>query len=113
MKTRKLFYTIGIMLSVGLFFTSCEKDNLGSVDVSVAEDDALTDLIYEDAFFEVEEAMEEMESMIYDGVKKSASMETCKVITVEQPDDSTFWPRTITVDYGEGCTGINGRIRFI
>ncbi len=111
MKTKKFIYIVGILLSIGLFFTSCEKNNDDTLNVSIAEDDALTDLIYEDVFIEVEEAMEEMEAMIYDGVKKSASMETCKVITVEHPDDSTFWPRTITVDYGEGCIGLNGRVR--
>jgi hypothetical protein len=111
MKTKKLIYTIGILMSVGLFLTSCEKNNDEPINVSIAEDDALTDLIFEDVFLEVEDAMEEMEAMIYNEVKKSATMSTCKVITVEHPDDSTFWPRTITVDYGEGCTGLNGRVR--
>ncbi|MGC9343552.1 MAG: hypothetical protein ACP5E3_12680 [Bacteroidales bacterium] len=52
-----------------------------------------------------------MEDNIYDDGLKSASEVICKTITIEHPDNENFWPRTVTIDYGEGCIGPNGRTR--
>jgi len=110
MKTRIL--TNGFLAFLFVFaVTSCEKSDNNSLESTTAEDDAYTSLIFDDIYAEVEDAMAYMEDEIYGGMKKSAEVVTCKTITVEQPNDSTFWPRTVTVDFGEGCTGLNGVVR--
>lgn len=111
MKRKTIVCTTGLILLFAFGFTSCEKSSDSIPELSIAGDDALSSLIFDDSFLEVEDAMESMETIIYDGEKKSVSAETCKIITIEHPDDSTFWPRTIIIDYGEGCIGLNGRVR--
>ncbi len=96
---------------MSFIFISCEKKDDSSANIEIAEDEALTTVLFDDVFAEVEFAMAGMEDLIYDGIKKSTEALVCKTITVEQPNDSTFWPRTVTIDYGEGCEGPNERVR--
>lgn len=111
MKTIR-YKTLIILVSVFTFsLISCEKDDPKAPEVEIAEDDALSTDLFDDVFAEVEDAMAFMEDNIYNDGHKSASEVTCKTITVEHPNDTTFWPRTVTVDYGEGCIGPNGRVR--
>jgi hypothetical protein len=110
MKT-KILIQVGIILFAGIFtFISCEKPSDKSPAETVAEDDAISEFLYDDIFAEVESAMDEMEFMIYEGGKKSA-VPGCKNVTIEFPGDSILWPRTITIDYGDGCPGPNQAIR--
>ena len=111
MKTKKIFY---IMLGSALITfgaISCQKDLVKIPEVISAEDDAIADEMYEAVFTEVEEATASMEDAIYGGILKSAAVETCKIITVDIPGDSITWPKTITVDFGDGCIGLNGRVK--
>jgi len=103
-------YLIAVLGLFLLFTISCEKNDEKAPVVSTVEDDALADLIYDDIFTEIDEALDIMESSLYDG-KKSVETVVCKVITVEYDNDTTTWPRTITIDYGEGCTAPNGVVR--
>ncbi len=111
MNTKSILTTVVGIVVFSMLFTACEKTADNSSDVTTAEDDALATLMFDDVFTEVEDAMSVMENTIYGGQLKSASAVVCKTITVEHPDDSTFWPRTVTVDYGEGCTGPDSRVR--
>ena len=111
MKTTKLYILFMLTFAFTLFIAGCEKDKTQSPVESVVEDDILTSDLFDDIFAEVEDAMEFMEDGLYGGFKKSTEAVTCKTVTIEHPDDSTFWPRTVTIDYGEGCTAPNGRTR--
>ena len=111
MNTRNSLITLAGLFLFALVFTACDKTTDNTPDLTTAEDDALASLMFDDVYNEVEDAMSSMENSIYGGQLKSAAEITCKTITVEQPDDSTFWPRTVTIDYGEGCTGPDGRTR--
>lgn len=111
MKTKTLLYTIAVIAFISISISSCEKNNIETLEIEIAEDDVLSTSLFDDVFAEVENAMETMEYMIYDGIKKSASDVVCKTITVEHPNDSTLWPRKVIIDYGEGCVGPNGRER--
>ncbi len=109
-KNSLLLLLTGITL-MGFMLGSCEKNNdIEGPDTQLAEDDALVDLMFDDLFAEVEDAMESMEYTLYGGEKKSTSV-VCKQITVERPSDTTFWPRTVTIDYGDGCEGPVGNVR--
>jgi hypothetical protein len=111
MKKNSLLLVLTGIALMGFMLGSCEKnDDIDGPDTQLAEDDALADLMFDDLFAEVEDAMETMEYSLYGGEKKSSSV-VCKQITVERPSDTTFWPRTVTIDYGEGCEGPNGNVR--
>lgn len=97
-----------IFLFAALFtMVSCEKNkSIATLDVSTAMDDAVADLAYDDVFTEVDAVMNTMDMTGYTMPAEKSGLdifETCRVITVEQPEGQ-FWPRTITIDYGEGCT---------
>lgn len=111
MKKKSIIYSLSMFFALSGMLISCDKNQENIPEVSIAEEDALTSLVFDDVFLEVDEAMEEMESVLYDGIKKSASEVTCKLVTIEQPNDTTFWPRTVTIDYGDECIGKNGRVR--
>jgi hypothetical protein len=110
MKAKNLIYTAAVVLLAVMAMVSCEKGKtIETIDTSTAEDDAMMDLAYDDVFSEVDAAMNTMDMVGYELPALKSGMEefqTCKVITVEQPEGS-FFPRIITVDYGEGCT--NGK----
>lgn len=110
MKAKNLIFTAAVVLVAMMVMVSCEKDKtVETIDTATAEDDAIMDLAFDDVFSEVDAAMNIMDMVGYELPALKSGMEefqTCKVITVEQPEGS-FWPRIITVDYGEGCT--NGK----
>ena len=114
MKTKVLMM---ITARAVLSFSSCKKDKStsGAIDqtsVNLADDDAVTDVVYEDVFNTADNA-----TIMLDQIGKSldASAETiftdsCPTITVTRPT-SALWPKIVTVDYGTSCTGINDNVR--
>jgi hypothetical protein len=107
MKSKNLLTVLSIVLAAMITMVACEKDkSIQTLDVITAEDDAIADAAYDDVFSEVDAVMNTMDLLGYVIPAEKSGLEifeTCKVITVEKPD-SEFWPRTITIDYGEGCT---------
>lgn len=110
MKTKSLISLMLAIFIISISFISCEKDPEKSPAILNVEDDIIAEMVYEDLFAEVDAAMDYMESVLYGGMKKSESVVTCRTRTVEQPSDTVFWPRTITIDFGDGCTNPNGVI---
>ncbi len=119
MKTRKWIFLFTLMAGVALFFTACEKSDTGSMakvsedEVATAEDNILMEALLDDAMDEADRAVITVDDWIYhsDGsTLKSATVDTCPMITVDHPD-STRWPKVITIDYGELCTGFFGHTR--
>jgi len=114
MKTKVLMMITALAV---LSFSSCKKDKStsGAIDqtsVNLADDDAVTDVVYEDVFNTADNA-----TIMLDQIGKSldASAETiftdsCPTITVIRPT-SALWPKIVTVDYGTSCTGINDNVR--
>ena len=114
MKTKVLIMVTALAV---LSFSSCKKDKStsGAIDqtsVNLADDDAVTDVVYEDVFNTADNA-----TIMLDQIGKSldASAETiftdsCPTITVTRPT-SALWPKIVTVDYGTSCTGINDNVR--
>jgi hypothetical protein len=114
MKTKVLMMITALAV---LSFSSCKKDKStsGAIDqtsVNLADDDAVTDVVYEDVFNTADNA-----TIMLDQVGKSldAGTETiftdsCPTITVTRPT-SALWPKIVTVDYGTSCTGINDNVR--
>ena len=117
MKTKKWIFLFTMMAGVSFFFTSCEKSDTGAKvseeELATAEDNALMETLLDDAINEADLAVLTVDDWIYnsDGsTLKSATVDSCPVITVDHPD-STFWPKVITVDYGDLCVGLHDRTR--
>lgn len=105
MKTKILLMIAGLMLA--LF--SCQKDS-AVIDQATLDDvdyDAVTDAVYEDIFNAAEDASLSVEP----GLKsESTEVADCPVITITHPEGA-LWPKTVTLDFGTGCTGFNDNTR--
>jgi hypothetical protein len=108
----KIFLMITAMIV--LSFSSCKKDSalIDQTSIDLADDDAVTDAVYEDIFNTADNAAIILDQMVKSGDTKSESVgtDTCPTITVTHPVNG-IWPKTVTVDYGTGCTGFNDNTR--
>jgi hypothetical protein len=100
-----------------LSFSSCKKDSstLGVIDqasLNLADDDAVTDVVYEDVFNTADNATIILDQMGKSIDERSITVvsDSCPVITITRPT-ADLWPKTVTVDYGTSCTGINDNVR--
>jgi len=108
MKKITLLLSLVIFTAIGIF-TSCEKtndDGNATFTVKAAEDEAIADAYWNDLDADVDFASDLMETNGFKSVT-----DTCPMIIVDHPD-SLFYPRTITIDYGdEYCETWNGRLK--
>lgn len=111
MKTRFFLF---ILLASFTYLTSCTKDSspIEQASVDLVDDNAVSDVAFDDVFNTVDNATIILENALGKGDLKSATIvaDSCPVITVDKPG-TELWPKTITVDYGAGCTGFNGSTR--
>lgn len=108
MKTQ--FVNVAILaLALTFAFTSCEKttdeNGLSDTDIQVLTDDSSEEALSDQVFDEVDNDILELDNSGYDPKKMATKSTVCKTITVDKPDDSNF-PKTITIDFGEGCSTV-------
>jgi hypothetical protein len=111
MKT-KVFLMIAALVMLSL--SSCNK-NSGLIEqssIDLADDDAVSDAVFEDIFNTADNATIILDQMIKGGDSKSgmAVTDSCPTITVT-PSTTGTWPKVITVDYGTSCVGLNDKTR--
>ena len=112
MKTR-IFTFIAAAIMISIF--SCQKDTstLDDEALNIADDDAVAEALFEDVFSTADNA-----SIIAEGMDKGEDSksvmevltDSCPTITVTR-QGTALWPKTITVDYGTVCTGLNDNVR--
>ena len=111
MKT-KIFMMITAMTI--LSFSSCKEDStlMDQTSIDLADDDAVTDAVYEDVFNTADNAAIIVDQMGKGDEAKSVTVVTdsCPTITVARPTTG-IWPKIVTIDYGTGCTGFNDNTR--
>ena len=111
MKT-KIFLMITATMMI---FTSCRKEisPLEQSSIDLADDEAVSDAVFEDIFNSVDDATIALDDAMKNGDSKSTSLNTgdeCPAVTVEHPSTG-IWPKVITIDYGTGCTGFYDNTR--
>ena len=112
MKT-KFFFLISVSL---LFvFSSCKKNAspLDQTSISVADDEAVSEAVFEDLFNTIDNATIALGEVLKNGDTKSSVLsieDPCPTLTIEHPS-SGIWPKVITIDYGTGCTGFFNQTR--
>jgi hypothetical protein len=111
MKTKALMMIMAMMI---LSFISCKKDSsaIDTDSVNLADDDAVTDVVFEDVFSTADNATIILDQMgkSLDAKSETVLSDSCPVITITRPTANP-WPKTVIVDYGTSCTGLNGNIR--
>ena len=99
MKTKTLILFLAL---AGLIMTSCSKsDPIDTKTTDSADDVALSESLYDDAFASLEIATVFAEV----GKKSASTLDSCPLITINSPGED-FFPRNIVIDYGTGCTGL-------
>lgn len=106
MKTKFISILTAIVL---MLFTSCAKENdaIDQTSLDVADDDAISNAVYEDIFNSVDIADNILSGLLAKGdVAKGETVisDTCPAITITHLTDG-IWPKVITLDYGTGCQG--------
>jgi len=111
MKT-KIFLMIAAITV--LSFSSCKKDStlMDQASIDLADDDAVIDAVYEDVFNTADNAEITIDLMGKGSETNSEDVITdpCATIKVTHPLNAD-WPKTVTVDYGAGCSGFNDNTR--
>jgi hypothetical protein len=99
-----------------LSFTSCKKDSssgtLDDTSVNLADDDAVTDVVFEDIFNTADNATIIVDQLgrSIDARSETVLTDSCPTITVIHPT-SDPWPKIVTVDFGTSCSGIFDNVR--
>jgi len=108
----KIFLMITAMAV--LSFSSCKEDStlMDQTSIDLADDDAVTDAVYEDVFNTADNAAIIVDQMGKGDDAKSVMVVTdsCPAITVTRPTTG-IWPKIVTIDYGTGCAGFNDNTR--
>ena len=104
-----------LIISAALFsFVSCSKEssNIEQSSIDLIDDDAVTEVTYDDIFNTVDNATIILENALGKGGTKSGlvAADSCPAITIDNLEPGV-WPKTITIDYGTGCTGFYGSTR--
>lgn len=104
MKFAKIFISL-ILLSI--VFTACEKaeDANEVVSTKAVEEETVADILWNT----IDADVDYVSDLMYTKGFKSVT-DTCPMIIVEHPD-STYFPRTVTIDFGEGCETFHGRMK--
>lgn len=114
MKTKNYLYILSIILVGAILFQSCDKEKTSTLtddEVAMAEDDALAENLFSEIFDIALSAEQLVDGLINNGTLKSVVIsDSCPNVTVDHPD-STYWPKIITIDYGDGCTGFYEQTR--
>jgi len=96
-------------LAIFLVISCSKKESLDDPIINLADNDAVSEALLDDIFNSVDDAEIRLEDYLK-GETKSDEAETCPAVTFDRPPDSN-WPKTVTIDYGTGCTGFYDNTR--
>jgi hypothetical protein len=106
-----------IIMAIAMFsFSSCNKltNLIETRSAELVDDDAVTEVAFDDVFNTVDNATIILDSILGPGKGDLGSSVvlagSCPSITIGNPPTGIF-PKTITIDYGTGCTGFNNSTR--
>jgi len=106
---RKKINVMIASLAILMVISCSKKDSLDDSAINLADNDAVTEAVFDDIFNSVDDAEIRLEDYLK-GEGKSAEVETCPSVTFNRIPDSN-WPKTVTIDYGTGCTGFYDNTR--
>ena len=107
MLKKNLNLIIVVFLSMALF--SCQKVQLNKNSTTSTDDQTTAENTFSDVYSTVMEEVDEDETEVEGGGRSLSGEETCKTVTVVV--DSVAETRTRTVDFGEECLGVDGKMR--
>jgi len=109
MNKLRLLITLTI-ISLTVTFSACKKSKLNR-ETTTSEDNSIGEAAFEDVYNVVIESA--ADSDIEGDGKTAASyyIGTCAIATIDPAWPDNTFPKTITIDFGDGCIGRDGRTR--
>lgn len=111
-----LTISVFLLISVLLVFLACEREDLAITDPEniflQTENETVAEAVLQAIEDQIDKEINRLENAGYNPLLlKSAEAGKCEpVVTVKTPEKSPF-PKTITLDYGSGCTDAEGNFR--
>jgi len=110
MKTKNTMFGLMLVAAMAIpFLQSCSKTDDGVIsetDLGLAQDETYADALYEDVDNLVSDEMGDLDAAGYNpAALKATQDDICRTITVDHPD-STWFPKVVTIDFGDGCTNV-------
>ncbi len=107
---KRIHLPIVTSLLLGLFLSACVKEKveptaLKQMPLSPATDELIIENMMQELYFE----LDEMDLWLM-GFKSGNEGPNCRTITIE-PEGKENWPKTMTIDYGEGCEIKEGLVK--
>lgn len=101
------FFAVFVIISCNKIST--QNDNIDT-QVTLAQNDAVSDAIMENLDQTIDDQLQQIEKNGYTVINTKSVSDEITIctpeITIEQPDTSKF-PKTITIDYGDSCSIID------
>jgi hypothetical protein len=112
MKTQIRITIILLSLTFSIVSQSCQKEPLKKpvLPSRVAKDNAIAEAAFADLGNQMQAGMQQAQAETENGKGINLMNSTCATITIS-PYDWTTFPKTITIDYGLGCLGNDGKLR--
>ncbi|MCX6327234.1 MAG: hypothetical protein NT144_11380 [Bacteroidia bacterium] len=114
---KKILFTIETLFIAGiLVMISCARQDSSPTEVNdlfiEAESEAVFEAVLQNVDDQIDKEISMLEKFNYNltAMKSEDTVQCSPVITVETPPDSKF-PKTITLDFGTGCTDSLGNFR--
>lgn len=122
-------FALAITICLAAVLFSCQKENSDNTNQDVTEEEAI---VHSEESLEAEASFDDVEDISFtaaeeEGIESAKGTEVqgrvrvyafaalrlrignCATITVT-PNDSTY-PKTVTIDFGDGCVGLDGKWR--
>jgi hypothetical protein len=115
MKTIRLVIPALFLTAIAVIF-SCKHDDLALFNendlLNQAQNEAITEAVLQKVDDQIDKEINMLEKLNYTpSTSKSGEIQPCNAkITVETPANTKF-PKTITLDFGSGCTDTEGNFR--
>ncbi len=114
MKKQSILFVSLILLAFTTLVWSCKKTNedlTATNDViAAAQDDSENASTSDDVFNEVDNYAKAIEASNFSQMKSIEGV-CAPTITITHANESTTFPKVITLDFGAGCTGRNGNVK--
>jgi len=108
MRTIKKYFAAILILAGMLTFVSCDKEDndneLSTESVALTNETAATEMAEEEIFTSINHAIELSERD--NGLKSATILNDCATISIKPLIGG--YPKTITIDFGTGCSGTRG-----
>lgn len=103
MKNR-IFRTLVLVVSFSLMMAACNPDEevvISQEEITMLQSDNYEEALLDDVDESTDEIVYDLDQNSYSSANLKSAV--CYTVTVDKPD-STLFPKTITVDYGDGCS---------